>query len=132
MIRKLKKDEYELIVPLVRELRPNFTTKDIGELEEIYIYEDVNIIGFIEVLSLYETLEIINIVVDSQKRREGIGSKLIIDLVEKYKPEKILLEVRSKNTSAIKFYEHLGFKPIRQIKNYYINDDAVVMERTEL
>ena len=41
----------------------------------------------------------------------------------------ILLEVRKSNTNAIEFYKHIGFNEIRTIKNYYDNEDAIVMER---
>jgi ribosomal protein S18 acetylase RimI-like enzyme len=37
------------------------------------------------------------------------------------------LEVRSKNRGAIEFYRSLGMEMARVIKNYYGNDDALIM-----
>ena len=37
------------------------------------------------------------------------------------------LEVRSKNDTAIKFYENLGMKKIGISRNYYGDDDALIL-----
>ena len=46
------------------------------------------------------------------------------------KVKKVFLEVRSKNTSAIRLYENYGFKKIGIRREYYNNptDDALLME----
>ena len=45
------------------------------------------------------------------------------------KAEKIMLEVRESNISAIKLYEKNGFIEINRRKKYYGNEDAIIMER---
>lgn len=62
-------------------------------------------------------------------RKRGIAKRLHEELVKRARErgnEKILLEVRSKN-SARAFYEALGYKTDGIRKNYYKDDDAVLM-----
>ena len=40
-----------------------------------------------------------------------------------------MVEVRESNKNAIKFYENLGFIEINRRKKYYLNEDAIIMER---
>ena len=42
--------------------------------------------------------------------------------------ERIMLEVRCDNIYAIKLYKKYNFKIINIRKNYYLNNDAYVME----
>lgn len=76
--------------------------------------------------------ELMKICVLSEWRRQGIAEKLLCALLEKMKEkgaEACFLEVRSKNSAAISLYEKLGFEKIGLRKNYYGDDDAVVMKR---
>ena len=130
MIRELTNKEYNKIVNLGKLLKDNYSSKQIGDLEKVYIYVDnESIYGFIQVLSLYETLEIINIVVHPEQRKKGIGKMLLDFVIDKFKPVHILLEVRESNYIARSFYLKNNFTEIRTIKNYYGNENAIVMER---
>lgn len=132
MIRELNINEYDKILNLGKVLKENFNINKISQNEKIFIYETDKVLAFIQILSLYETLEIINIVVDESARRLGVGTSLIEYAIKLFKPEHVLLEVRSTNEQAIKFYEKLNFKKIRVIKNYYNTEDGIVMERAIL
>ena len=59
-------------------------------------------------------------------RRKGFGRILFMH-AKKYTQKRIWLEVRSRNSEAIAFYESLGMKIIGKISNYYGNDDALTM-----
>ncbi len=59
-------------------------------------------------------------------RRKGFGKMLAMHALKSV-PEKLWLEVRSKNTAAIKFYKKLGMKIIGKTPNYYESDDALIM-----
>lgn len=51
-----------------------------------------------------------------------------ISIFEKFHIKNIKLEVRARNTGAIKFYRALGFSEEKIIENYYEDgEDAVVM-----
>jgi len=59
-------------------------------------------------------------------RRKGFGKMLFMHALKCAK-ERLWLEVRSKNTAAIRFYERLGMKIVGKIPNYYDEDDALIM-----
>jgi ribosomal-protein-alanine N-acetyltransferase len=40
---------------------------------------------------------------------------------------RLWLEVRSRNTQAVRFYKALGMKIVGKIPNYYGDDDALIM-----
>lgn len=90
------------------------------------------IIGFINGSYVCGEGELLNIAVDEAFRDCGVGSALLTAL-EEYLSEKnteiIFLEVREKNTSAIKFYEKHNFIRNGLRKNYYKNpvDNGVLM-----
>ena len=99
--------------------------------EDVYgYYLNNNLVGFIHVLRTFECLEIINVVVDGEYRRQGIAFELIKFLEKNYDGiEYILLEVNEKNSSAINLYNKLGFNIINTRKKYYGNDDALIMRK---
>ena len=130
MIRKLSREEYGLVLELARVLKKGLTASDFGHNDEILVYEENGLIlGFICYSRMYETVDILYIVVDPGYRRKGIATKLIDELIKIEGIEHLMLEVSEENTGAIDFYKHLGFKPIREIKNYYGNTNALAMER---
>jgi ribosomal protein S18 acetylase RimI-like enzyme len=68
--------------------------------------------------------EINGLVIDEHHRGMGIG-KLLVDKVIHWAKEKgnhkISLHCNVKRTEAHLFYEHLGFKELKQQKNFVIN-----------
>lgn len=69
-------------------------------------------------------------------RSQGIATKLLVETIINSLPsgiKKVVLEVRSKNETAIGLYEKLGFVKLGIRKNFYSTpaDDAVVMELTK-
>ena len=129
MIREIDEKEYYKIIELGKKLNPKFNREFIGNLEKVLVYEENNeIIGFIEFLSLYEVVEIINIIVEETHRNRGIGTLLLNKCITKDTKE-IILEVKDNNEEGLKFYLDNGFKIIRTINNYYKDGDAYIMER---
>jgi len=59
-------------------------------------------------------------------RMKGFGRMLFMHAL-KYARKKLWLEVRSKNSGAIAFYESLGMKITGKIPDYYKSDDALIM-----
>ena len=65
---------------------------------------------------------ILNISVDPSEQGQGIGRKMLENLIEvsrKKKAETIFLEVRPSNTGAIALYQKMGFNEIGIRKGYY-------------
>ena len=67
--------------------------------------------------------EINGLVIDEKYRGKGVG-KLLIEKVKQWAKEKgndtLSLHCNVKRTGAHLFYEHLGFKEIKQQKNYIL------------
>lgn len=94
-----------------------------------YYYES-NLVGFIHINKLYETMDIVNIVVDEEFRNKGIATILIEYVITLFDDiESIILEVNENNEIAISLYEKNGFKIINKRNNYYGADAALVMKR---
>ncbi len=93
---------------------------------------DGEIIGFANGSWVLDEAELLNIAVAEQARRKGVAT-MLFEALENYfrekNAEKIFLEVREKNLSAINFYEKHGFVKNGLRKNYYSNpvDNGVLM-----
>ncbi len=92
---------------------------------------DNEIIGFIITWDLKGDIQINNIAIKNNYRNLKIGTKLLeytINYYKELKPEKIFLEVKEKNLVAIEFYLNNGFIKVGIRKNYYNDDNALLME----
>lgn len=88
------------------------------------------IIGFAGIKVILPDADIMNIVVKKDFRNQGIGSLLLKELINLSKSlniKNLFLEVNEKNTPAISLYNKFGFKKISIRKNYYKNNNAIVM-----
>jgi len=77
------------------------------------------------------------IAVAEQNRRQGIGQRLMVELLHKAKAAGMVcstLEVRASNVGAIKLYEKFGYSVTATRRGYYPDnrEDAVVMWLYEL
>lgn len=75
---------------------------------------------------------ITTIAVDPEQQHRGVGTKLLLDLVEEARTREartIALEVRVANWPAQRLYAWFGFRPVGIRKNYYAEtgEDALVM-----
>lgn len=94
----------------------------------ILIYEDELIKGVLVYQYLYDRLEIEYIIVNQEYRNLGIATKLLEFMQNKYKKiNNVTLEVRESNKAAINFYLKNGFKEITKRKNYYKDEDGILM-----
>lgn len=76
--------------------------------------------------------ELYRIAVLERFRRRGIGEGLMAEFLSQCRTrcaEKVFLEVRSRNFSAISLYEKTGFERISLRKGYYGDDDAVIFAK---
>lgn len=108
-----------------------------NELEHKY---GIFLVGLVEgelaayggVWVLVDEAHVTNVVVVEPYRRQGIGRKLMIELLQAAKKQGTVcatLEVRASNKGAIELYEKLGFVQTTVRKGYYPDnkEDAVVM-----
>lgn len=134
MISKLTKEEVQEVIQLGTMLNPNFSKlfhiEKLNPNETIYIYKENNINkGFIHIQNGLDIIDLLNIIVKPEFQNQGIGSILLKYIIDNKQDKKIMLEVKSKNINAIKLYQKYDFKIINIRKNYYKDDDAIIMER---
>ena len=134
MISKLTKEDVQEVIQLGTMLNPNFSKlfhiENLNPNETIYIYKENNINkGFIHIQNGLDIIDLLNIIVKPEYQNQGIGSVLLKYIIDNKQDKKIMLEVRSKNINAIKLYQKYDFKIINIRKNYYKDDDAIIMER---
>lgn len=96
---------------------------------------DGEMLGYL-ICSRYDTVwHIMNVAVDPEKRRQGIATAMLADLLRRVdaRTERFTLEVRESNRGAIELYERFGFRAAGRRKRYYQDngEDAVVMWRTQ-
>lgn len=94
--------------------------------------EEQNIIGYIGIKAVLDEADITNVAVDAAVRRQGIGKRLIEQLLikaDQKRINRIFLEVRVSNEAAIRLYQGAGFKKIDCRKGYYDKpkEDAFIM-----
>jgi ribosomal-protein-alanine N-acetyltransferase len=92
-------------------------------------------VGYL-VCSRYDTVwHIMNVAVDPEQRRQGIGAAMLEELFRRIDAQtaRFTLEVRESNRPAIELYERFGFRAAGRRRRYYQDngEDAVVMWRTQ-
>ena len=97
----------------------------------LVVKDNSKIIGFAGIKVILPDADIMNIVVKKDFRNQGIGSLLLKELINLSKSlnvKNLFLEVNQRNTPAILLYNKFGFKKISTRKNYYKNNNAIVMK----
>ena len=95
-------------------------------------YEDNLLVGFIHCMKSIDSIDIVNIVVDNNYRRRGIATKLIEYIISNNKNKDYFLEVRESNIEAINLYKKNKFYVVNVRKNYYQDEDALLMKRDDI
>ena len=91
------------------------------------------LLGYL-ICSRFDTVwHLMNVAVDPDHRRQGLGWALLHQMIERAGPEEpYTLEVRESNAPAITLYERLRFRAAGKRPRYYRDngEDAVIMWRT--
>ena len=102
----------------------------LSDTDSIYNYViDDKVLGYLEIRLVDEVLDIMNLFVNEENRRQGIATSLMNEMIEKEKYNRIMLEVNEKNINALRLYQKLGFKEISMRDRYYGDDTAIIMEK---
>ena len=95
--------------------------------------EQDRLLGYL-ICSRFDTVfHLMNVAVDPDHRRRGIGWELLGQMIERAGPEQpYTLEVRESNAPAIAMYERLHFRAAGKRPRYYRDngEDALIMWRT--
>lgn len=94
--------------------------------------ENDEILGYCGVVMVQDEGDITNVSVKKEKQNQGIGNRLVQNLIAKTKGQgitRLFLEVRESNQRAIHVYEKAGFVQNGLRKNYYEDpvEHAVLM-----
>ena len=113
--------------------------KEIGHdpTEFIVATQKGAVVGYAAAWILADECHVTTIAVTPDLRRQGLGRKMMVELLERSRDRGALcatLEVRAENEAAIKMYEDLGFVSSGKRRAYYPNnqEDAIVMWLNEL
>lgn len=77
-------------------------------LDNIYVYDDGIVKAMVKIEDVGEKTKVSEFFVDPFFQREGIGTKILNNVIEKSK--EVFLYVLDKNERAIRFYVKMGFK----------------------
>lgn len=98
--------------------------------------DEAGVIGYGVLSVAAGEAHLLNLCVAPEYQGEGHGRRILnrmIDLARWHRAERVFLEVRPSNTTAIALYHRAGFCEIGQRPNYYPakggREDAVVMAR---
>lgn len=97
--------------------------------------DDATVVGYGGILLVEEDAHITTIAVAPEVRGRHIGTLLMSALVERALgagAKHLTLEVRITNAAAQGLYERFGFDPVGRRKNYYKDEDALVMWATDI
>ncbi len=89
-----------------------------------------SICGFGGLMIVGEDAHIVTLAVVPHERRQGVGSLLMVSLIEAARERgarNLTLEVRRSNDVAQQLYRKFGFEEVGLRRDYYRTEDAVVM-----
>lgn len=141
-ISKMVFDDLEIIKPVLENDFDNYWNYNILKDElsssnSIYLVAKANssneIVGFAGIKLIVDEAEIMNIVVKKAYRNLKVGSLLLENLISLCKNNNIssiFLEVNENNKIAQKLYNNFGFDNIYIRKNYYNQNNGIVMKKT--
>ena len=103
-----------------------------GEMAGWVFEEDGEQLGFLIGRRVVADMEILNFAVQAGARRKGIGDQLLqsaLSWAASFSAEQVILEVRSANETALRFYERHKFHIAGRRRNYYSSpdDDALLL-----
>ncbi len=97
--------------------------------------QDGVMVGYAGLLLVEGDAHITTLAVDPTARRYRVGTRLMVELVDRALAsgaKHLTLEVRVSNSAARRLYERFGFAPVGLRKNYYRDEDALVMWATDI
>ncbi|MGN8912883.1 GNAT family N-acetyltransferase [Anaerofustis butyriciformans] len=119
----LKKEQYLDLLYLGDE-NYDLIKKYISKSDMYIVKENEDIIGQICIKRISgKIFAIKNISILSKYQHKGYGAKLIKFIFEMYKKKTSIMIVGTGETKkSLDFYQSLGFKPVKRVKNYFFNN----------
>ncbi len=141
VIEPMRRRDLAAIQLIERQVYPNPWSVDVfanevemaryGQRHYICAHRAGQLVGYAGMMIVLDEAHITNIAADPNRRREGIGSRLLADLAWEARRRGctgMTLEVRLSNVAAQALYHQFGFEPGGIRQRYYENiEDAIVM-----
>lgn len=131
IIRKFEPDDLEEILQIEKQAFPKTAYSRELLLHYASHYPETFIVmetetGISGYIIFDKTGHIHSTAVKPAHRKRGFGT-MLFRYTRNHAKGKVWLEVRSRNTGAIAFYQAMGMKVTGRIPNYYGKDDALIM-----
>ncbi|MDR2437712.1 MAG: ribosomal protein S18-alanine N-acetyltransferase [Endomicrobium sp.] len=95
------------------------------------LLENKVVLGYYIISTVVDESEIISIAINPKFRRQNLGKFMLSNILKEVQGKRakfIFLETRKSNTPALNLYKFFRFKEIGVRKNYYKNEDAVILK----
>ena len=137
-IREMRRSDIPTVAALERVVYPQpwsarLFFDELAKKDRDYIVlegREGDIVGYGGMLLIEQDAHITSLTVAPASRGRRLGTRLLLALVERALgrgAKHLTLEVRVSNVSAQGLYERFGFAPVGKRKDYYIDEDALVM-----
>lgn len=139
VIEKLSESDVQAVFEIEKKLLSETSVEKIEDtissntLSYFVLKNDGLVVGFFECLIVPPEAELYDIAIDTNFQRRGLSKLLMEHFISHAKDcgcETIFLEVNSINKIAISLYEKYGFESYGIRKNYYGENDAVLMKKS--
>lgn len=95
------------------------------------LWQATRLVAYISIYHVCDEFEILNLAVDPEKRRNGLGKRVLqaaLQVAHKMGMKKVTLEVRRNNFAAIALYQNCGFLESGVRAHYYpdTGEDALI------
>lgn len=137
-IREMRRSDIPTIAALERVIYPQpwsarLFFDELGRDDRSYLViesPEGDVLGYGGLLLIEQDAHITSLTVAPARRGRRLGTRLLLALIERALErgaQHLTLEVRVSNTSAQGLYDRFGFAPVGKRKDYYIDEDALVM-----
>jgi ribosomal-protein-alanine N-acetyltransferase len=141
VVRPMETGDIPRILEIERESFPTPWTEGMFHSQLRFADRSINVVlvdagrvvGYAAAWAAYDEIHLLSIAVDPKRRREGLGSEILSDLIlegRKRRAARMILEVREGNVAARSFYLRHRFRELGIRRRYYTDtgEDAVIME----
>ena len=141
-IRRMKKRDLPAVIALEQAIypepwSPGVFAEELSLLNRHYVVveDQGSVIGYGGLLLVADDAHVTTIAVDPEARHRRVGTRLMLALVDAAGvagARHLTLEVRVSNEGARRLYQRFGFAPVGVRRDYYRDEDALVMWATDI